>query len=83
MKMRRAVLYRQEELRIEECPIPEIGDGEVLAAELAVGQGDIAIHLVVNNSGTAAGTGLDAAGGGDDGAAVCAGGEAAGVSLAT
>lgn len=30
MKMRRAVLYRQEELRIEECPIPEIGDGEVL-----------------------------------------------------
>lgn len=30
MKMRRAVLYRQEELRIEECLVPEIGDGEVL-----------------------------------------------------
>lgn len=30
MKMKRAVLYGQEELRIEECPIPEIGDGEVL-----------------------------------------------------
>ncbi len=30
MKMRRAVLYEQEDLRIEECPVPEIGDGEVL-----------------------------------------------------
>lgn len=28
--MKRAVLYEQEELRIEECPIPEIGDGDVL-----------------------------------------------------
>lgn len=28
--MKRAVLYKEEELRIEECPIPEIGPGEVL-----------------------------------------------------
>lgn len=28
--MLRAVLYKEEDLRIEECPIPEIGPGEVL-----------------------------------------------------
>lgn len=28
--MLRAVLYKEEELRIEEAPIPEIGDGEIL-----------------------------------------------------
>lgn len=28
--MLRAVLYKEEDLRIEECPIPEIGDGDVL-----------------------------------------------------
>ncbi len=28
--MKRAVLYKEEELRIEECEIPEIGPGEVL-----------------------------------------------------
>lgn len=28
--MRRAVLYNEQELKIEEAPIPEIGDGEVL-----------------------------------------------------
>ena len=30
MKMRRAVLYEQEDLRIEECEVPEIGEGDVL-----------------------------------------------------
>lgn len=30
MKMRRAVLYQQEDLKIEECEMPEIGDGDVL-----------------------------------------------------
>ena len=28
--MLRAVLYKEKELRIEEAPIPEIGDDEVL-----------------------------------------------------
>lgn len=28
--MLRAVLYKEEDLRIEECPIPEIGEGDVL-----------------------------------------------------
>lgn len=28
--MLRAVLYKEEDLRVEECPIPEIGPGEVL-----------------------------------------------------
>ena len=28
MKMRRAVLYEQEDLRIEECEVPEIGEGD-------------------------------------------------------
>lgn len=28
--MLRAVLYKEQDLRIEECPVPEIGEGEVL-----------------------------------------------------
>lgn len=32
--MQRAVLYKEKDLRIEECPIPEIGDDEVLVRNM-------------------------------------------------